>query len=84
MRARSRHVDPVAQPTDNDADRLAPDHVESVCVISDASSNLLHRINDILDLSKIEAGEMDVLIEPVTSTTAAHKSDADLPAMARR
>lgn len=50
---------------DNDGGNLDSEQVESARVIHESGSNLLRLINDILDLSKIEAGKMHAVAEDV-------------------
>lgn len=47
-------------------DGLEPDQVESVNQITRAGGHLLDLINEVLDLSRIESGQLSVSLEPVS------------------
>ncbi|MEK8129337.1 response regulator [Paenibacillus filicis] len=49
----------------NDDHNLTEDQIESAKVIYSGGLDLLTLINDILDLSKVEAGKLDIRMEPV-------------------
>ena len=52
--------------SENDEGNLLPDQVESTKVIAESGTHLLLLINDILDLSKVEAGKMEVHAAAIT------------------
>ncbi len=63
--------------TDNEAGNLSAEQVEAADIIHDSGRNLLALINDILDLSKIEAGKMAVTPAPLALTDLIHHIERD-------
>ena len=54
---------------DNKGGNLSEEQVKFALTISSAGNDLLAIINDILDLSKVEAGKFDLTVEPVRIAT---------------
>ena len=46
------------------SEQLAPEHAEKIDLILDAGKSLLVLLNDVLDLSKIEAGKLEISTQP--------------------
>lgn len=68
--------------TRNKEGNLTTEQVESAGIIHDSGSELLRLINEILDLSKIEAGHMELQLEPVRVSELADGVRADFGHMA--
>ena len=56
---------------DNKTTNLLPEQVKYASVIHNAGSDLLDLINNILDLSKIESGNVELLLEDITLSSIA-------------
>jgi signal transduction histidine kinase/DNA-binding response OmpR family regulator/HAMP domain-containing protein len=67
--------------SENKKGNLSDDQVESANVIYRSGNDLLSLINEILDLSKIEAGQMDVNIEKINVRSIAEKLKSDFKHM---
>ncbi|MEP9352723.1 response regulator [Xanthobacter sp. KR7-65] len=68
---------------ENRSGNLDTDQVEAASIIHASGSNLLRLINDILDLSKVEAGKMEVVNEPVSIAATAQRLERNFRRLAQ-
>lgn len=68
---------------ENKTGNLNDDQIETAGVIYESGSDLLNLINEILDLSKIEAGRMDLRLQPVELTELMRSINLQFEPMAR-
>lgn len=68
---------------ENRPENLNEDQIKYAGVIHNAGNDLLTLINDILDLSKIESGKIDLTIEPINPTELQHNIESLFAELAR-
>jgi len=61
---------------ENRPENLNEDQIKYAGVIHNAGNDLLTLINDILDLSKIESGKVDLILEPVKPESVAYSMES--------
>lgn len=57
-----------------DAENLTPEQRDAVIHIVEGGEHLLHLINEVLDISKVDAGHMELAIRPVSFTDALERA----------
>ncbi|MFG1424690.1 response regulator [Roseixanthobacter glucoisosaccharinicivorans] len=68
--------------SENRSGNLDEDQIEAVSIIHDSGANLLRLINEILDLSKVEAGKMELVREPLQVADFARRMERNFRHMA--